>query len=264
MVKTNNNNPKSGSQLHFQQVSFHYGQESSSIFQQLNVDICKGEFVSLLGPSGSGKSTFFRLATGLENPAGGHISINQKEEKNRLGKVGYMPQNDLLLPWRTVLENGVLPLEIKGVRKKDARKQVISHLEKFGLAGTEHKYPHELSGGMRQRVSFLRAMLSGNDILLLDEPFSALDSMTRFSMQEWLLEQWSTWQKTLIFITHDIEEALFLSDRVLLFTEPPIENKLEEVIISLSRPRDTNTRSAPEFMALKQDLLNKMTSKVQL
>ncbi|MFB4162401.1 ABC transporter ATP-binding protein [Alteribacillus sp. JSM 102045] len=252
-------------QLTFQNVSFHYGQEEHAlpIFKHLNIDIYKREFVSLLGPSGSGKSTFFRLATGLDIPKEGHIYIDQKEEKNRLGKVGYMPQNDLLLPWRTVLENGVLPLEVKGVKKTEARQKVKKHLDKFGLAGTENRYPHELSGGMRQRVSFLRAMLSGNDILLLDEPFSALDAMTRFMMQEWLLEQWSTWQKTLIFITHDIEEAVFLSDRIFLFTNPPIENQLEEAVIPLSRPRGTETRSTPEFMALKNELLSRMKTRVQ-
>ncbi|WP_280769186.1 ABC transporter ATP-binding protein [Salipaludibacillus daqingensis] len=253
----------SHSHLAFDHVSFSYkhSDKFTSVFDNINLTIHEKEFVTILGPSGAGKSTFFRLASGLEQPESGHIRLRDKEERHRLGKIGYMPQQDLLLPWRTVLENGLLPLEIKGMNKKEAREKVLHHMKKFGLLGTEDHYPHQLSGGMRQRVSFLRAILGGNEILLLDEPFSALDSMTRYMMQEWLLEQWHEWDKTIIFITHDVEEAIFLSDRVLMLTHPPIKGEIDEVNVPISRPRNEEHRSDAAFMKLKQDLLKKMRSK---
>ncbi|WP_416151186.1 ABC transporter ATP-binding protein [Salipaludibacillus sp. HK11] len=253
------------SHLQFENVSFTYSHANkpTSVFEKTNLSIYEKEFVTILGPSGAGKSTFFRLAAGLEQPKSGRIMIQGKEEANRLGKIGYMPQQDLLLPWRTVLENGLLPLEIKGMDKKEASDLVKQHMKKFGLEGTENNYAHQLSGGMRQRVSFLRAILGGNDILLLDEPFSALDSMTRFMMQEWLLEQWHEWEKTIIFITHDVEEAIFLSDRIFMLTHPPIEGNIDEVNVPLSRPRNEEHRSEADFMELKQNLFKKMRAKEQ-
>ncbi|WP_096435669.1 ABC transporter ATP-binding protein [Alteribacter populi] len=257
---------QSVSHLTFEKVTFGYshGKKHAPIFQDINLSIYEKEFVSILGPSGAGKSTFFRLAAGLEQPQSGRITIHNEEEKDRLGKIGYMPQQGLLLPWRTVLENGLLPLEIKGMDKKEGVVKVKEHMKKFGLEGTEDFYPHQLSGGMRQRVSFLRAILGGNDILLLDEPFSALDSMTRFMMQEWLLEQWHTWQKTIIFITHDIEEAIFLSDRILMLTDSPSQKEIHERKVPINRPRKEVDRSHPLFMELKQELFNKMKTKDRL
>ncbi|AOM83482.1 ABC transporter ATP-binding protein [Salisediminibacterium beveridgei] len=243
-------------ELTFEDVSFAYG--GSSVFTSFNLSVQKGEFVTVLGPSGVGKSTLFRLIAGLENPHGGRILLRDRETTNRLGKIGYMPQQDLLLPWRTILENGLLPLEIQGIQRKEAKKQVMAYIEKFGLAGTEHQFPHELSGGMRQRVSFLRAYLGGNDVILLDEPFSALDSFTRFAMQEWLLAQWRDVEKTIVFITHDIEEAVFLSDRILLMNDCPVSGVCESVEVNLPRPRVDEQRSTEAFMALKQELLRKI------
>lgn len=245
-----------------QNISFTYAEESM-IFDQLNLSVYDKEFVAILGPSGSGKSTLFRLLTGLEQPQQGKIVINGREERNRLGLVGYMPQQDLLLPWRTVLENGVLPLELKGWARHEARREVKEHLQAFGIAGTEALYPHQLSGGMKQRLSFLRTILGGNDVLLLDEPFSALDSMTRFMMQEWLLEQWNQWKKTIIFITHDVEEALFLADRILLMTESPV-GEMEDIQVPLGRPRTLEDRSDPRFVQLKQELFGRIRAQVSL
>lgn len=247
-------------ELAFEHVSFAYGKSSDqqAVFKDFSLTVQKGEFVTVLGPSGVGKSTFFRLVAGLEDPEGGKILLNGVETTDRLGRIGYMPQQDLLLPWRTVLENGLLPLEIQGVNKKVAKERVLSYIEKFGLAGTAHQFPHELSGGMRQRVSFLRAYLGGNDILLLDEPFSALDSFTRFAMQEWLLAQWEDVNKTIIFITHDIEEAVFLSDRILLLNESPVIGECENVAVNLPRPRSEEQRSEAAFMTLKQELLKRI------
>ncbi|MCK9905890.1 ATP-binding cassette domain-containing protein, partial [Frankia sp. Cpl3] len=170
---------------------------------QFDMQVEEGEFVSLIGPSGVGKSTLFQLASGLLRPDAGTIALDGIVETNLLGKVAYMPQKDLLLPWRTVTENAALPLELQGVPKREAREQVIERLALFGLAGCADAYPDQLSGGMRQRVSFLRTILTGCDLMLLDEPFSALDGITRLEMQEWLLEMWQRLGSTVIMITHD-------------------------------------------------------------
>ena len=175
--------------LAFDNVTFGYG-ANHNILDGLSFKVQPGEFISIVGVSGSGKSTIFRLVTGLDEPSAGSISLGDNPNGQRLGKVGYMPQQDLLLPWRTVLENACLPLEIAGMNKKSAHEQIMPFLQEFGLAGTENNYPDELSGGMKQRVAFLRAVLSGNPLLLLDEPFSALDAITKLSMQEWLIDRW--------------------------------------------------------------------------
>lgn len=221
--------------LKFDEVSFQYGRgnDARPILNKLTFSIPKGEFVSIVGASGSGKSTIFRLIVGLEQPNEGDIYLNERIEQSRLGKVGYMPQQDLLMPWRTIRQNAQLVSEIKRERDEE---QVQILLKEFGLEGYEDKYPHELSGGMKQRVSFLRATLSGSDILLLDEPFSALDAMTKLYMQEWLLEQWEKQQSTILFITHDISEALFLSDRIYIVQETPITS-LGSIKVPLDRPR---------------------------
>ncbi len=221
--------------LEFRGVSFSYGGKKQ-VLNQLDFAVYNREFISIIGASGSGKSTLFRLITGLEKEESGAVFLNGEKQVNRHGKTGYMPQQDLLMPWRTVVDNAALPLELSGLKKKDAVKKVMPMLAEFGLTGTEQKYPSELSGGMRQRVSFLRSILTGSNILLLDEPFSALDAITRLSMQEWLLDQWEKREKTILFITHDVNEALFLSDRIFVFQEAPVQ-KLQEVVVPLGRPR---------------------------
>lgn len=243
--------------LVFQEVTFAYkgtGGKNAMVLKNLSFSIKAGEFVSVIGPSGSGKSTLFRLISGLESQDGGRILINGAIAQNRLGLSGYMSQKDGLLPWLTVMENAALPLSLKGTRGNDVNKEIAAKLDAFGLKGCENKYPHELSGGMRQRVSFLRALLCGSDLLLLDEPFSALDAVTKTIMQEWLLEQWEETDKTIIFITHDVEEALFLSDRVLIFSECPVE-RLEEIKVPLKRPRTVSDLKDPKFTGLKEKLL---------
>lgn len=239
--------------LKFKNVSFNYHQ-SQMIIDQLNFDINHGEFISIVGASGTGKSTIFRLIVGLEQAISGDISINGVKENDRLGKVGYMPQKDLLVPWRTVVDNIALPLEAHG-RIYDPS-IVINKLEKIGLAHIQNKLPHELSGGMRQRVSFLRASMSNSDILLLDEPFSALDAMTKMHMQEWLLEQWNQTQTSIVFITHDIIEALFLSDRIFVIHDTPIK-MMEEIKVPLARPRTREQLDSPEIIELKNKLINR-------
>ncbi|WP_233567972.1 ABC transporter ATP-binding protein [Cohnella faecalis] len=210
-----------------------------SLFRELDFDIKQGEFVSVLAASGVGKTTLFRLLAGLLAPQAGTIAIGAEgvsaAAASKLGKLGYMPQKDCLMPWRTVLDNAALGLELGGTTKREARRQVLELLPGLGLEGTERKYPHELSGGMRQRVSFLRSLLGGGELFLLDEPFSALDAMTRVGMQEWLMQVWEQHRKTVLFITHDVDEALLLSDRVLVAAKSPITT-LSELAVELPRP----------------------------
>ncbi|WP_318614137.1 ABC transporter ATP-binding protein [Sporosarcina sp. YIM B06819] len=248
--------------LAFDRISFNYP-SASNILDGLSFTIHPGEFISIVGVSGSGKSTIFRLVTGLDEPTAGTISLADNPDGNRLGKVGYMPQQDLLLPWRTILENACLPLEISGMDKQPARELVQPLLHEFGLAGTEDRYPAELSGGMKQRVAFLRAVLSGNPLLLLDEPFSALDAITRLSMQEWLIDQWKKRQVTVLFITHDVEEALFLSDRIFLLKNKPV-NSIEEIEVPLARRRTRIDLHHPEMLELKERLLSNLRSEVHV
>lgn len=244
--------------LQFKDVSFYYNQPQS-ILDKLSFHINKGEFVTIVGASGTGKSTIFRLVVGLEQPTEGFIFLNGDKETNRLGKVGYMPQNDLLIPWRRVAENVALPLEGKN---RDYDKQfVVNRLKDFGLDDVANKYPHELSGGMRQRVSFLRATLTGSNLLLLDEPFSSLDAMTKLYMQEWLLEQWNETKSSIVFITHDISEALFLSDKIFIISDTPIQ-MIEEIEVPLKRPRNRQQLDEPSLINLKNELINRFKMKV--
>ncbi|MGD6801110.1 ABC transporter ATP-binding protein [Rossellomorea aquimaris] len=251
--------------LTLEHVSFSYTggtkQSPGHILDGLSLSIRQGEFVSIIGPSGSGKSTLFRLITGLENQTTGRILFHGEEIEQRLGQAGYMPQQDLLLPWRTVRENAILPLQLQGMKKEKAYEEVGGLLKEFGLSGHEDRYPHNLSGGMRQRVSFLRAVLSGKDLLVLDEPFSALDAITKLSMQEWLLDQWSKWRKTILFITHDVEEALFLADRILVFSTMPV-SQLTEIKVPLPRPRDFRDLSHADIQGLKTTLISELRKMV--
>ncbi|MGG0258986.1 ABC transporter ATP-binding protein [Bacillus mycoides] len=242
--------------LQFHNVSFHY--DEKPIINELNASIQDKEFVSIIGPSGCGKSTLFRLITGLEEASTGQIELTETKKSH---SVGYMPQKDMLLPWRTIIENAALPLECQGVQKKEAQVKAKELLHKFGLQGYEKKYPKDLSGGMRQRVSFIRTLLTGGEILLLDEPFSALDALTKASLQEWLFEQWKEWEKTIFFITHDVEEALFLSNRILVVENQPIAT-LTERIVPLDRNRTRKDLYKPEVLALKEELLSMLQRQV--
>jgi putative hydroxymethylpyrimidine transport system ATP-binding protein len=226
---------------------------SNPIFEHLSLQVQKGEFVSLIGASGSGKSTLFRLITGLLEPDQGEIRIAGDLSPNRLGKVGYMPQKDLLLPWRTVTDNILLPLELSKENKTAKMAEVKEWLSRFGLAGYEKAFPHELSGGMKQRVAFLRTIMTGKDLLLLDEPFGALDALTKRNMHSWLLGLWGELQKTVLFITHDLEEAILLSDRIYLL--PGVSGqKVQEVKVNLPRPRKPELIYQSEFISMRKEL----------
>ncbi len=213
-----------------------------------------GEFVTIIGPSGCGKSTLFNIIAGLDEPDAGRVTIGGRAGGRRAGRVAYMPQKDLLLPWRTTLDNVILPLEIRGVPSGRARREALALFPEFGLAGFERAYPAALSGGMRQRAAFLRTTLAGGEILLLDEPFGALDALTRGRLQEWLLGVWERRRRTTLFITHDVDEAIFLADRVFVMSPRPGRIVLEGVV-DLPRPRDAAMLTAPAFVALKAALL---------
>lgn len=238
-------------QIAFSQVSFSYG--TKPILDSFDFFVEKGEFVSLIGPSGIGKSTLFQLAAGLLQPGSGEIRIGKEAVEKRLGKIGYMAQRDLLMPWRTVVENAALPLEIQGMAKRDAQQKVRDELPRYGLQDWADAYPGELSGGMRQRVSFLRALLFGSKIMLLDEPFSALDGITRLEMQEWLLQMWQETGSTMIMITHDIDEAILMANRVILLSGVPITQPVE-LSVPIEYPRTTASRNLAEFLTVREQI----------
>jgi ABC-type nitrate/sulfonate/bicarbonate transport system ATPase subunit len=220
--------------------------------------VAPGEFVTVVGPSGCGKSTLFNIVAGLEEPdVGGALRFEGRSchAADLLGRVSFMPQRDLLLPWRNVIDNAVLALEVEGVARRDARAKALRMLPEFGLAGFESQYPHQLSGGMRQRVALMRTFLFERDLMLLDEPFGALDALTRAMMQRWLLDVWQKYRRTILFITHDVDEAIFLGDRVLVMTARPGSVKLEQTV-DLPRPRRPELVTAPEFIRLKRILLD--------
>ena len=217
----------------------------------------RGEFVTVLGPSGCGKSTLFNITAGLDEPDPGGILRFQGRgchARELLGRVSFMPQRDLLLPWRTVVDNAILALEIEGTPRRTARARAARMLPEFGLTGFGAQYPHQLSGGMRQRVALMRTFLFERDLMLLDEPFGALDALTRTMMQRWLLDVWERHRRTVLFITHDVDEAIILADRVLVMTARPGRVKLERRI-DLPRPRPPDLVLDPAFTALKRDIL---------
>jgi len=204
------------------------------------------EFVALVGPSGSGKSTLFNLIVGLLQPEAGEVRLDGQVANDRLGRFGYMPQRDLLLPWRTVLGNVVAPLELRRVPRAEAVRRARELFPLFGLEGFAGVYPAALSGGMRQRAALLRTILTDSGTLLLDEPFGALDALTRREMQDWLLGLWTRLRPTILFITHDVDEAVYLADRVLVLGPRP-GRIIEQVIVELPRPRHLGMVAWPTF-----------------
>jgi ABC-type nitrate/sulfonate/bicarbonate transport system ATPase subunit len=225
--------------------------------EDVSFKVMPGEFVTIIGASGSGKSTLFNLCVGLLEPDSGEILIDGEKPKNRTGMVGYMPQHDLLLPWRSVLDNVILPLEIHGIPKREARQKALEMLPHFGLEHFENEYPSALSGGMRQRAALLRTWLVGCSTLLLDEPFGALDALTRKELQNWLLSVWQEFGRTVMFITHDVEEAVYLADRVIVSSSRPGKIK-RELKIDLPRPRHQRMIAEPEFGKIVRELLTEL------
>ena len=234
--------------------SFFVDGRPEQVLDGVDLSIEAGSFISIIGPSGCGKSTLLNIVAGLDEPEAGAVALDGDRTASRLGRVGYMQQKDLLLPWRTVLDNAILGLELQGVPRSQARRRALELTEDFGLKGFERQYPFALSGGMRQRAAFLRTMLLGQDLVLLDEPFGALDALTRMQMQEWLLDLWDSMNSTIVLITHDVDEALLVSDRVYVLTARPGRVKMV-LDVDLPRPRSHEAVTEQGFTELKAKLL---------
>ncbi|MGN7411013.1 ABC transporter ATP-binding protein [Paenibacillus sp. SAF-068] len=250
-------------QVTMKNISFAFPEKKESVLTNVSLQVHQGEFVSLIGSSGSGKSTLFKLLAGLLEPTVGTIDIADVPRGERLGRVAYMPQKDLLLSWRTVMENCMLPAELAPHRqdKDKLRANIMAGLARFDLAGYEQAYPDELSGGMRQRVALLRTVLTGGQLMLLDEPFGALDALTKREMHRWLLDLWEGFGQTVLFITHDIEEALLLSDRIILLTPGGHSQHLREMTVPLPRPRHSDMIYEPALVQMRRQLEEQLHAK---
>jgi NitT/TauT family transport system ATP-binding protein len=214
------------------------GQPAKLALRDINVSVRRGEFLCLIGPSGCGKSTVLNMMAGLERPAEGEIHHAGRLVRGVNTRVGYVTQDDNLLPWRTAVSNVELALEIKGVRRAERRDRAMEYLRRVGLGGFEHHYPHELSGGMRKRTSIVRTLIDDSiDVILMDEPFGPLDAQTRLILQDELLKLWQGTGRTIVFVTHDITEAIALSDRIAIFSAAPGTIK-DICVVDLPRPRD--------------------------
>ena len=229
------------------------------VLNKLNFSVDTGQFVALLGPSGCGKSTLFNIISGLFRPQTGEIYLNGKRIHGNTGSFGYMQQKDLLLDWRTVLKNVLIGPEIQKESLVQAKKEALKLLAQLGLQGFANSYPMQLSGGMRQRVALVRTLLFRKNVLLLDEPFGALDAMTRTVMQSILLDIWQKGGQTVLLITHDIEEALLLADRIYVLTARPTSIKAE-VDVPLPRPRSITDA---DLINLKSELFEMMQVEMQ-
>lgn len=222
-----------------------------------DLEVERGSFVSVVGPSGCGKSTLFNIVSGLLQPTTGSISLEGRDITHSAGHVGYMLQKDLLVPWRTVLGNITLGAALTRRVERADKDQAVQFATRYGLGSYLHHYPGSLSGGMRQRVALMRTLALNHSLLLLDEPFGALDAQTRFEMQSWLLEVWRDTQRTVLFITHDVDEAIFLSDRVLVMSPRP-GRVVDDIAISLDRPRTLDTLTQPGFTEIKKRILSEL------
>ncbi|WP_044879456.1 ABC transporter ATP-binding protein [Paenibacillus sp. IHBB 10380] len=232
------------------------------VLDKISLTVAPGEFVSIIGPSGCGKSTLFHIIGGVVQPETGTIRMNGREVTGKKGLVSYMPQQPALFPWRTIEDNVILAQEVNGIPKNQAREEARHWISKVGLTGFENAYPHMLSGGMQQRVAFLRALLSPQELMCLDEPFSALDALTRSDMQRWLLDIWEESRRSVLFITHNIEEALLLSNRIYVFSSRPAA-VLHAVDVPFSRPRKEEMTDDPNFLKLKRELSQWMREEQQ-
>lgn len=231
--------------------------ENEPVIEKVNLTLEKGEIVSLIGASGSGKTTFFNAVAGLYKVDEGKIFLDGEDITGKTGKVSYMLQKDLLLAHYTIIDNVSLPLVMKGESKKIAREKAKKYFELFGLSGCEEKYPSELSGGMRQRAALMRTYLTGNDVVLLDEPFSALDTITKSAMHSWYLDIMKEIGLSTIFVTHDIDEAILLSDRVYILSGVP-GRITEEIKIDLPKPRSIDEVTDEEFIGYKRLIREKI------
>jgi ABC-type nitrate/sulfonate/bicarbonate transport system ATPase subunit len=224
------------------------------VLDGVSLAVAPGEFVAVVGPSGCGKSTLFDVVAGLEPPDAGRVLVDGAEATGRTDAFAYMPQQDLLFPWRSVLDNTTLGLEVAGVRRRAARERARPLFAEFGLDGFEGARPDELSGGMRQRAALLRTVVQERPVLLLDEPFGALDALTRTEMQLWLSRMHTRFAWTVVLVTHDVREAVLLADRVVVLAPRPTSVR-RVVAVDLPRPRDLPVLTDPRFAAAEAELL---------
>ena len=231
--------------------------DGKPVLKDISIELNKGELVCLLGVSGSGKTTLFNIISGLLQPDGGSVLLDGEDITGKPGHISYMLQKDLLLPYRTVEDNVALPLLLKGVKKKAARCMVSPMFDTFGLNGVQKKYPHQMSGGMRQRAALLRTYLFSGDVALLDEPFSALDTLTKSAIHRWYLDVMEQIRLSTLFITHDIDEAILLSDRIYLLSGQP-GRVTDEIVISRPKPRDADFPLSMEFLDYKKRILERL------
>ena len=238
--------------LRAENVRHNFGATAALAPTTLEID--DGEFASIVGPSGCGKSTLFNIISGLLRPTAGRVFLDERDVTGQTGRVGYMLQKDLLLPWRTVTQNIVLGASLTGrVTRKD-KEEAVALARRYGLGEFVDHYPHALSGGMRQRVALMRTLAVHKDVMLLDEPFGALDSQTRLRMQQWLLDVWHDQERTVLFITHDVDEAIFLSDRVHVMSARPGAFRAS-FDIDLPRPRSIDILTSDAFIEMKREIL---------
>lgn len=228
--------------------------EEEQIIKDISIELKEGEIVSLLGVSGGGKTTLFNIIAGLSMPDKGNVLLEGEDITGKPGKVSYMLQKDLLLPYRTILDNVALPLIVRGMKKKEAREKAAGFFEEFGLEGTEKKYPAQISGGMKQRAALLRTYLFSEKVALLDEPFSALDMLTKAKVHEWYLDVMEKIKLSTLFVTHDIDEAVLLSDRIYLLTGKP-GTITKEIVIREPKPRRNDFNLTEAFLNYKREII---------
>lgn len=229
--------------------------DNNKIIENISITLNQGELVSLLGRSGSGKTTLFNVISGLLIPATGKVFLEGEDITGKPGRISYMLQKDLLLPYKTIIDNVALPLTVRGMKRKDARIKAADFFQEFGLSGTENHYPNELSGGMRQRAALLRTYLFSDKVALLDEPFSALDTITKSSMHDWYIDVMKDIKLSTLFITHDIDEAILLSDRIYILGDTP-GHITKEIVINPSDVRSKDLMLSENFLHYKKQIID--------
>ncbi len=231
--------------------------ENNHVLNDVSITLNQGEIVSLLGISGSGKTTLFNVLSGIYKPDGGQVFLHGADITGVPGKISYMLQKDLLLPYKRIIDNVSLPLLLSGTKKKEARLKASEYFAEFGLDGTQYNYPAELSGGMRQRAALLRTYLASEGVALLDEPFSALDTITKSSIHKWYLDVMKKIDLSTVFITHDIDEAILLSDRIYILAGKPARIT-DEIVIDVPKPRRDDFNLSSEFLQYKRKIVNSL------
>jgi NitT/TauT family transport system ATP-binding protein len=233
---------------------------SVNVLQDINYKVKGGRFISIIGPSGCGKTTLLRIIAGLEKASGGKILLDGEELVNPVEHMGFVFQEYALFSWRTTLKNIEFGLEVKGIGRKERRSAALEYVKVFGLSGFENKYPRELSGGMQQRVAIARTLINNPEVVLMDEPFGSLDSQTRNSLQEFLLKIWKERRETILFVTHNVDEAVFLSDHIIALTKRPA--RIAKVFdVECLRPRD---RTGTECNEIRKEILDLLANQSDL